>query len=103
RYAFLSKGPADLFTRQARQHEVEQDEILRRISCAVQACRSVGGAFDLIAFRLQITFQSFQNGSIVFDDENLVHEFMTPLDSDSRLGRGYPAVRDWGLGMGREN
>ena len=73
---FLAQAPADLDAVQARQHQVEHDDVvgvLRREAIAVEA---VGGVIHLETAALEVFAHHFRDVAVVLDDEDESARFL---------------------------
>jgi hypothetical protein len=68
-------SPADLEPVDPRKHEVEHDQVRRRIANCPEGGRSVGYRDDRVASPLEVADNDLGHRGVVIDDEDVRHDY----------------------------
>ncbi len=81
-----TQGPADFEAMHAGQHQVEDEEVRAPLSDARQRVGADGHRLGRVAGLDQVVADQFRDVAVVFDDEDVAHNRIRPLDPLSPAG-----------------
>ena len=70
---FRADGAADFKAVEAREHDIEDDEVRGAVEGGIEALLAVAGGADLVAEGGEVVLEGAEDGGVVFDDEDGRH------------------------------
>ena len=84
--AALAQLAHDVEPAEARQHDVEEDQVERFGGCPLEAALAVGARLDGIALARQPIGERHDEPRLVFDEQQPLHEGLSGLDAPRLAG-----------------